>query len=314
MSESAGKSAAPLWAITSYFNPRHYRRRLENYRTFRSRLNVPLITVEHSLDGTFDCRPGDADILVQLRGRDVMWHKERLLNLALQKVPANCSKIAWLDCDVIFQQADWATLTGEALNEFPVVQPFQDVCELARNISADQPEHPDNLRIGRSFAYGVATGTVDAGMLGENMRLKGWNSGLAWAARREVLDHGFYDACIMGSGNRAILCAELGRFDFGRQYNHMNDRWAEHYLAWARPHFDRVRGQVGFVKGTLLHLWHGNLKDRNYADRHREFSRFQFDPTSDIAADENGCWRWNSNKPEMHQFVRDYFGSRKEDG
>jgi hypothetical protein len=45
-----------------------------------------------------------------------------------------------------------------------------------------------------------------------------------------------------------------------------------------------------------------------------ELSRFDFDPFHDVALDPSGCWRWNDNKPEMHQYVRGYFESRKEDG
>ncbi len=314
MNATAKSPSAPLWAITCYFNPQRYQRRLQNYRLFREHLNIPLVTVEHSLDGRFDLRRDEADILIQLPGRDVMWHKERLLNLALRAVPQACRNIAWLDCDVIFQSADWAARTCDALEKFPIVQPFQNVCELARDVSPQQLEHPDNLRHGRAFAYGLATGTVDATMLVQNMRLKGWNSGLAWAGRRDALETGFYDACIMGSGNRAILCAQLGRFDFGSQYNQMNDRWAAHYLAWARQHYERINGSLGFIDGTLIHLWHGDLKDRRYADRHREFSEFLFDPAVDLAEDEHGGWRWNSDKPAMHQYVRNYFATRKEDG
>jgi hypothetical protein len=43
-------------------------------------------------------------------------------------------------------------------------------------------------------------------------------------------------------------------------------------------------------------------------------SRFQFDPFEDIAIDCQGVWRWNSDKREMHDYVRDYFASRMEDG
>ena len=34
----------------------------------------------------------------------------------------------------------------------------------------------------------------------------------------------------------------------------------------------------------------------------------------DIALDDVGVWRWNSDKPAMHAYVRDYFAARKEDG
>ena len=59
-----------------------------------------------------------ADILVQIHGGDVMWQKECLLNIALQRVPKNCDKIAWLDCDIVFGSNDWAEQASHALDSF----------------------------------------------------------------------------------------------------------------------------------------------------------------------------------------------------
>src|SRR5688500_17208469 len=104
-----------LWAITCYFNPVGYRRRLENYRTFRQRLKVPLVTVELSLDERFQLASGDADILVQLQNPSILWQKERLLNVALESLPDGCDKVAWLDCDIVFESYDWAERASRAL-------------------------------------------------------------------------------------------------------------------------------------------------------------------------------------------------------
>jgi hypothetical protein len=41
---------------------------------------------------------------------------------------------------------------------------------------------------------------------------------------------------------------------------------------------------------------------------------FGFDPAIDIAVDAEGCWRWNSPKTDMHDYVTRYFASRNEDG
>ena len=49
----ADSRSGNLWAITCYFNPVGYRRRLENYRMFRQRLKVPLVAVELSFDEKF---------------------------------------------------------------------------------------------------------------------------------------------------------------------------------------------------------------------------------------------------------------------
>ena len=315
MSAPAKPSPSPLWAITSYFNPQRYQRRLLNYRLFRERMTAPLIAVELALDGKFELRPDDADVMIQLPGRDVLWHKERLLNIALNAVPPDCRKIAWVDCDVVFQQHDWARLTSDLLDRAALVQPFRSVCELGRDVPLDNLDHPDNERRAHSLAYGLAVAAVEVDIPSQHMRLKGCKPGLAWAARREVLqERGFYDACILGGGDRAMASAALGRFDYARQCLQMSPRWMEHYMAWARPHFESVRGSIGFLEGTLLHLWHGDLTDRRYMDRHRDFRQFDFDPAVDIAKDDHGCWRWNSDKPRMHQYVRDYFAARKEDG
>ena len=64
----------------------------------------------------------------------------------------------------------------------------------------------------------------------------------------------------------------------------------------------------------LHHLWHGDVRDRGFGTRHVGFAAFDFDPRADIALDGHGCWRWSSDKPELHRYVRDYFAARTEDG
>src|SRR5262245_59277853 len=105
---SANVEAGPLWAISSYYNPQGYWRRQQNYRLFRQHLTVPLLTVELTFDGRFELSGDDADLMVRCTGGDVMWQKERLLNIALARLPTNCEHVAWIDCDVVFERKNWA--------------------------------------------------------------------------------------------------------------------------------------------------------------------------------------------------------------
>ena len=82
-----------MWAITTYFNPVQYKRRLSNYKIFRANLGIPLVTVELSFDGRFELTNRDADILIQISGGAVLWQKERLLNVALKFGFPRTSKI-----------------------------------------------------------------------------------------------------------------------------------------------------------------------------------------------------------------------------
>jgi hypothetical protein len=58
----------------------------------------------------------------------------------------------------------------------------------------------------------------------------------------------------------------------------------------------------------------GWLEDHRPIQRHLDLVPFQFDPRRDIVHDGNGGWRWNSDKPLLHAYVRDYFTGRREDG
>jgi hypothetical protein len=319
MSPGAARAPGALWAITSYFNPMRYRRRLDNYRVFRERLVTPLMTVELSYHGEFDLSPNDADLLVQITGRDVMWQKERLLNLALAALPAACELVAWLDCDVLFARDDWAERASRLLQRVPLVQLFRDAHYLRRDripagaVMADAIE-----RTRLSIVSGVAAGTaIDACLTHPSpaQRPGTFANGLAWAARRELLQrHGFFDANIIGGGDRAITCAAYGCFDHEVEYHYLNQRQQEFYRAWAEPFFAECRGAVSMLDETIYHLWHGDVTNRALGGRHAGFQQFQFDPYADIVVGESGCWCWNSNKPALHEYVRGYFASRREDG
>ena len=265
-----------LWAVTSYFNPMGYRSRLANYRMFRQRLNVPLITVEWAwADGAgFQLGPGDADVLIQRSSPDLMWQKERLLNIALGSLPDECRYVAWLDCDLVFVNAEWPQLTSELLEQFAVLQVFEDAYVLEPDVSFDGSEPARGRRL-ISATHAAATGVTAPDWKRNELRNFGFVTGFAWATRAEFLRrHGFYDACVMGSGNRALYSAMYGRFDDVMAYVRMQPQWQEHYLAWARPYYDDVRGQVGCVPGRVYHLWHGDTERRRYSERHLDFEHY----------------------------------------
>src|SRR5262249_22115373 len=265
-----------LWAITSYFNPAGYRRRLSNYHIFRNHLTIPLVTVELSCENHFQLRPGDADILVQLHSQEVMWQKERLLNIAIKSVPKTWRKIAWLDCDVIFEDEGWVERASQALDGFFLVHLFQERYNLPPDTTAGLTAIDGRSQAVVSVVCKMAMGESAPEDFSEaDAPLKRRSTaGLAWASRREVLEaHGIYDACILGSADRAILCAALGQFDFATRALLMDDRRGKHYFAWAEPYYETVRGRVGHIQGLLFHLWHGELRNRQYSLRQQALNK-----------------------------------------
>jgi hypothetical protein len=315
-----------LWAVSCHFNPCHYAQRLRNHRLFRARLPVPLLTVELSYSGDYELDGSDADRIVRLHATDVLWQKERLLNVAIAALPESCEAVAWIDGDVLFGRDDWPRETIRMLDHHAMLQLFSRFTDLPRD--AQGPPAPDTVPSGGwSFAYLFAQGGHDAELFeamwgNRESRTSGGvrvertrTSGLAWAARRDLLlRHGLYDACILGSGDRAITCAACGRFETSSQNFIRNDRQRAHYLEWARGFSESVGGRVSYVEGEVYHLWHGDWHDRRYRQRWRDLAPFEFDPFTDIAIDGAGCWKWSSHKPDMHAYVARYFQLRREDG
>ena len=303
-----------LWVITSYFNPAGFHRRLANYRVFRQHLRESLVTVELSFDGGFVLRPSDAEVLVQLHGGDVMWQKERLLNIAIGHLPDSCDKVAWIDCDVVFNADDWADRATEALDRWRFVHLYDHRLNLPReqlrgSLSAAEAIPSAIFKQARGEARDEDFRYASAPLQSRS------TVGLAWASPRWILDrYHLYDACILGGADRAILGAALGRYDFGIDALKMTGGQVDHYLAWAHPFHAAVRGQVGYIEGHCHHLWHGDLRDRRYEERLEVLTRHTFDPSTDLALDGNGLWKWASNKPALHESVRVYFPRRNEDG
>jgi hypothetical protein len=307
-----------LWAITSYFNPAKYERRRAAYRVFRQALEVPLLTVEHSTKNNLELSTADAEILLQVTGGDIMWQKERLLNLALDKLPSDCNAVAWLDCDVIFADHSWTDKLESKLDSSPLVQLFSQVNYLGPDWSQGAPLSGSVIKQRPSIASGVCDNQPAAIALehpSRDQRPGTYANGMAWAAQRDFIDtYRFFDACIMGGGDRAITCAAYGCFQHIFDWHEMNEAQMAYYLKWAEPVYEACNGRVASLEGDIYHQWHGKPSDRGLSSRHHGLKAFDFDPNTDIAIDNGGCWRWNSDKPAMHRYFEDYFSSRREDG
>jgi hypothetical protein len=301
-----------LWVVTAYFNADGYRTKRRNYECYRRPIE------QGGLNGlTVECAFGDEDFelapslqVLRLRGRDVMWQKERLLNVTIARLPPRCRKVAWLDGDILFERADWAVEAARLLDTYPVVQLFDRAIRLPRDriwfdgggevwesFAAVYRKHPQQLLCGDFAAHG--------------------HTGFAWAARRDWLtEHGLYDACIAGSGDHMMAHALCGDWTsrcieriIGR-----NNRHRDYFAGWCKRLYRDVRARLGCVPGTVLHLWHGDFSRRRYVRRNEELAGFGFDPATDLHPGADGCWEWNSDKPALHRWARDYFGQRQEDG
>jgi hypothetical protein len=300
-----------IWGVTSYFNFADYQTKLKNFRLFRASLQkqgLPLVVVEAALPGaSFVLNADDADILIQRRAHAVLWQKERLLNIGMDALPPQCEAVVWLDNDSVFMDADWVRKTSDLLTHYAVVQPFGELRRLERGYLPPSAGEPEPL-----LEYAYHSAMYQAVLDGKMVRIEG-APGFAIAARRTVIDAcRLYDKMILGGADALILGACMGIPLSNINYiGFLPDALRADAESWWHHMHSIVQGSISCLPGTAYHLWHGTLSNRYYL--HRQWLLAEFDPTTDIAIDEQGCWRWSSEKPELHERVRRYFFVRKED-
>ena len=322
------RPASPLWAVTSFYNPAGYRRRKANYLLFRERLALPLLAVEWSPTGEFELRPGDADLLIQLHGGDVMWQKERLLNIGVARLPAECTHVAWLDCDLVFEREDLGEATLAALDAAPLVQLYDRVAYLART-PLDALARLGNCtsgtvsfeREGAAAAYATAARRgrpapavpVATEHPGDFARMP--SVGFAWAARRELLErHPLFDEWIVGGGDSAYFHAAAGSPERVVENHGLASPHRDQFLPRARELAHAIDGRIGHVPGRVYTLWHGDFADRCYRSRHSILARHGFDPRRFLRRSPSDVWEWSDASHGLPDEIRAYFEQRKEDG
>ena len=304
--------SSDLWVITSYFNPARFATKRRNFDAFmagmdRAAANVLVAELAFGSD-PFELEPGSR--VIQLRGGDVMWQKERLLNIAAARLPGSCRKVAWLDADILFDEPDWLQRTSEALETHVVVQPFSQAVRLGRDNREVEGVVPDE-----SFAACFAR---DPSLAKKASFFDHGHTGYAWAARRELFDRcGLYDACLTGANDH--LMAHL--FAGSALQSHCIRRtigdspaFADHFRSWAYAAWDVVGGSLGLVAGRIRHRWHGEVADRRYSLLDQQFKTFGFDPAKHLRHDAHGLWEWADAPASMRSWAAAMFDMRKEDG
>lgn len=300
-----------LAAIVPYFNFARSKSRARNHRLCIEgliRQGIPTYTPEAALEGQpFDVPEGAC--VHRYAVRDPLFVKEGLFNLTLQTLPVEYRAVAWIDSDAVFDRPDLAAATLEALREWPIVQLFSEIAFLGRDMQ--------ELSLGKRFyGRGIVYRNAMAKRKSANPRL-GW-PGMAWAGRRDVLEAmgGLYDGYPMGSGDVFAIAGFYG--DRGLAYFNAYARqtMSHWWKTWGARSHEIVDSQIGHVHGVVRHLYHGNLKDRNYQQRHRMAKQTGFDPARHQERDANGLYQFSSACPAaMRTWAEDYMlRLRHEDG
>ncbi len=260
-----------LVAVTSYFNFGRSQNRLRNYQRFAAHMaeqRFPLWTIEAALPGDPFEIPDNSQVR-RVRVRDPLWHELRLINLVWPLLPPDVDAVAWIDANLLFSP-DIRQATLNALAQWPLVQMFQRVNRLddAGRVLLPEIEDAD-----LGIAYANFRDGVNAVTPGTR------RTGCAWAARRELRSAigGLFDRYPAGNGDVLACIGFFGDLD-SRSLDRYGGPVVDEVRTWAAHARAVVRGRVGYVPGTIHHLYRGDLRVRQDAKRHEVLKASGFDP------------------------------------
>ncbi|UGQ14708.1 hypothetical protein LO772_14665 [Yinghuangia sp. ASG 101] len=288
-----------LAVVIPYFNPAgyvsHERKLARTLAAFRA---VGLAGDVH-LTGAGGSRPLDAQVAFWDADCPYLWHKERLINLAVSRLPARYTHVVWSDSDIIVDE-DWADAVADAFRTAAVVQCFR---------TARYRDTAGHVSMTRSSAL----------LPGERGAM-----GLVWGADRSLFADGpgLFEHAVVGGGDsilgRAIrVDHKTPSVPWLARHRHMLSRtWSPELLAeqdaWvaATAHWLTDRG-VAAAAADIQVLEHGPRAQRRYNDRHALLA--DFSPADHLVDEPGRVLRWTPAAADLEPAVRAYFHSRGED-
>lgn len=308
---STRPNKSSLWAVTSYFNPEGYTNIKRNLVFFRKELNsqkVPLVIVELAFGKKpFELCKKDADILIQVRSNSVMWQKERLLNIGINSLPKSCKYVALIDADIIFLNPNWKKRTIRALKKWTAVQPFNEVFRLGRDSTDSFIKGNKNELTDTQFEFGYLAWQKQKLAIDKN-------TGFAIAFRKNILDKNYlYDKMVLGGGDRMILSALMKKDCFN--FDYLSKPLKKDSKTWIKKIRKKSKGKIGFISSKIIHLWHGERRNRFYNDRYEFLRFFNFSP-KDLKLNKDGCFEWKNHDLRTTLLAKSialYFKARSED-
>jgi hypothetical protein len=291
--------------LIAFYNPAGYRRILNNVRYLMKIMKekkIPYFIIECVFNNRAQEIP-EADMVVH--SNSYMFYKEQLINKLEPIVPKQYTKLVALDADIVFDSPDWLDKISESLDKYDVIQPFLKACWLTE----------DNKRVfscKNSYAYAF---TKDYAL--DRKSLYTYHPGFAWAFRRDIFQRlgGFYSKAILGGGDTFFLFNFYGttipKF-WLEEYNKggnilVTNEWGEY-----NEQFQKVKPTLGYANLTVMHLFHGLMKNRKYGSRYDIFKPYEHMEWDELfITNEDDLTEFKN--PRLRKLLLRYFKERNED-
>ncbi len=254
----------------------------------------------------------DRVVYIPVRAKTLLWIKENLMNLGIARLPEDARYVATIDADVTWRGDSWADDTMNALDIYPVIQPWQYCFDLGPNNQHYQLHHSfaslhkEGKHVLPRFAEKTYQLTHEPNTYP--------HPGYAWAWTRDFLDSagGLFEWGGVGSGDHHMAMSLLKHAHISVP-KQSSSTYKDLLIQW-QDRAAKYHGlKIGYTRDTIEHMFHGRKEDRGYSSRWGMFIKHEFDPIQDIKRNTYGVLEFAGNKPELEREWEQYLNARNED-
>jgi hypothetical protein len=301
-----------MWVVTNYFNPLNYKTRRRNFDIFYNKLKsqgakVILVELIHEgQDSHITLREGDKHIKIYCNEYHTIWQKYTLINIGIKNLPDDCEYVTVMDCDAVMLNNDWQEHVIIALQKHIIIQPFDVVYYTNEDLTVNLDLFMDG------FFYNIhKTGKIDTFK----------QVGLCWAMRREFFDNiDIFNKLVLGGTDTTFSHSCVRNMALPKNKKHKafarnyDKKIRDYAYEWAEKVYEIVQGNVGYIRSSAIHLWHGDLKNKRYGQRGAIVRDSGFDIDKDVFLNNDGIWEWVDITVPAYKAIYGYLVSRKDDG
>jgi hypothetical protein len=280
-----------MLVVMCFFNPSKSIRLVQNFlyvKELLTRTKIPLVIVELAYnDDSFITQHNENTIHV--RSNSIMFHKENLINIGINKCKLQYNKYCMLDSDIIFDDLNWYDNISNELDNYDIIQPFEKAFWMDIDMT-------NIIQSKYSVAYN-----------NKKKLEKLEHPGFVWAFTKKWYKKiGLPEFCISGGGDQII--ANVAFKTWGKKPNYINSENFDKYIKKAEINFTS-----SYMKGNVYHLFHGNLNNRQYSSRHERIKNEGYSDDC-LQINRDGVYEWiPSVLDKMNKLFLTYFMDRKDD-
>lgn len=279
--------------LLAYFNPCNSKRIMMNFLYTYSNLKAAGFPV-YAIECVFhNQKPSIAiDNIRVVYSNSYFFYKEPLFRLLETTIPAEYTKLLFLDADLFYTEKDWYNIISASLDVDEVVQPYKTLNYLDltyKNVLHSRPSY-------------VSDAVKESAV------------GMAWAMTRDYYNRcGFFDSCLLGNGDTISAIHFTNRpldpYAKDKMLSHHQDTH-DKYSQKPKPR------SVGFCNLTLNHLYHGSLTKRQYWERNAILDNIDGNVSQDLVLNACGLYEWKVKKERdvFNKLMYRHFIDRDDDG